>query len=307
MASDEKKDLWQELRDVARRRAIQFEAEWGDGVERAGAVAREVASSVRLEVTRLDEEYRLGEQVREVAEEVGARAQAGRQQVEEKAREVLGSAQAYYESTEQAMATSARWVAAGAAVTDGLARARSWIRENPGKMTVLSLSMLAGARAGAALPTLGISVLGVGGAGHWLFQSAVPVLGLRFLAREFEERLRKQQELLKQGNLEEVERERIEMERDLLRYVGAPLLGTFSIAAGASLIGAAIGGTTATGLPVSLLLGPTPLLNAIWFFANGVVCIREGYQFFLIALADEEEVARLVREVSGLLPPASAV
>lgn len=71
------------------------------------------------------------------------------------------------------------------------------------------------------------------------------------------------------------------------------------------MIGAAFSGATATGAPISLLLGPTPLLHAVWFFANGVICIREGYDFFMIALADEEEVARLVREIKGLLPPAT--
>ena len=38
-----------------------------------------------------------------------------------------------------------------------------------------------------------------------------------------------------------------------------------------------------------------------WFFANGVICISEGYRFFMIALADEVEVERVVREVRGLL------
>ena len=55
-------------------------------------------------------------------------------------------------------------------------------------------------------------------------------------------------------------------------------------------------------LPLSLILGANPLLNGIWFFANGVVCISEGYKFFMIALADQEEVQRVVREIKGLLP-----
>ncbi|MFM8395945.1 MAG: hypothetical protein ACKOB4_18655, partial [Acidobacteriota bacterium] len=87
----------------------------------------------------------------------------------------------------------------------------------------------------------------------------------------------------------------------MTKYVGAPLLGAFSVAAGATMIGAAFSGATVTGLPISLLLGGNPLLNGIWFFANGVICISEGYNFFMIALADEAEVERIVRQVQGLL------
>jgi hypothetical protein len=47
------------------------------------------------------------------------------------------------------------------------------------------------------------------------------------------------------------------------------------------------------GFPVNLILGGNPLLNGIWFFANGVICISEGYRFFMIALADEVEVSAL--------------
>jgi len=300
---EQKKDPWQLLREAARRKAAELETELGAGIERAGEVVRGVASTARSEVSRVEEEYRVTEQIREVVAEVGGKAEAQREQFEQRAREILGTARGYYEGAERAAAASTRFAAAGSAATEGVARARAWLRENPGKATVLSLSMLAGVRAGAALPTLGATVLGAGGAGHWLFHSALPVVGLRLVARQFEERLEAQRERLRTGNLEQAERERIELERDLLRYVGAPLLGAFSVAAGATMIGAAFSGATATGAPISLLLGPTPLLHAIWFFANGVICIREGYDFFMIALADEEEVARLVREIKGLLPP----
>jgi hypothetical protein len=300
---EQKKDPWQLLREAARRKAAELETELGAGIERAGEVVRGVASTARSEVSRVEEEYRVSEQIREVVAEVGGKAEAQREQFEQRAREILGTARGYYEGAERAAAASTRFAAAGSAAIEGVARARAWLRENPGKATVLSLSMLAGVRAGAALPTLGATVLGAGGAGHWLFHSALPVVGLRLVARQFEERLEAQRERLRTGNLEQAERERIELERDLLRYVGAPLLGAFSVAAGATMIGAAFSGATATGAPISLLLGPTPLLHAIWFFANGVICIREGYDFFMIALADEEEVARLVREIKGLLPP----
>ena len=114
--------------------------------------------------------------------------------------------------------------------------------------------------------------------------------------------LKEQEQRIAKGELDEAERARLEFQRNLTKYVGAPLLGAFSVAAGTTLIASAFSGATVTGFPVSLLIGANPLLNGIWFFANGVICISEGYKFFMIALADQEEVARVVREIKGLLP-----
>jgi len=36
-----------------------------------------------------------------------------------------------------------------------------------------------------------------------------------------------------------------------------------------------------------------------------VICFHEGYKLFMIALADQEEVAKVVREIKGLLPAAA--
>jgi len=33
-----------------------------------------------------------------------------------------------------------------------------------------------------------------------------------------------------------------------------------------------------------------------------VVCFHQGYKFFMIALKDQEDAVRLVRELKGLLP-----
>jgi hypothetical protein len=162
--------------------------------------------------------------------------------------------------------------------------------------------MIAGVRMGAALPSLGVTILGAGAANNWLFHSALPIVGLRKLTEKYNDYLKEQEKMLAEGKLDEAERGRVEFQRNLTKYVGAPLLGAFSVAAGASLIGAAFSGATVTGFPVSLILGANPLLNGIWFFANGMVCISEGYKFFMIALADQEEVERVVREIKGLLP-----
>jgi hypothetical protein len=56
-----------------------------------------------------------------------------------------------------------------------------------------------------------------------------------------------------------------------------------------------------------LQFGGGRLLEGVWLFANGVICFHQGYKFFMIALADQQEVARVVREIKGLLPAAAEV
>ena len=75
-----------------------------------------------------------------------------------------------------------------------------------------------------------------------------------------------------------------------------------SIAAGAGLVAEAFSGAAVTGLPISLVLGGHPMLSSIWLFGNGLVCFHNGYKFFMMALADQEDVARVVRDIKGLLP-----
>src|SRR6266536_491290 len=98
--------------------------------------------------------------------------------------------------------------------------------------------------------------------------------------------------------------ERIEFQRKITKYVGAPLLGAFSCAAGAAMFAQIASPGAITGAPISWLLGGNPFLDGVWLFANGVICFHQGYKFFMIALADQEEVNRVVREIKGLLPAA---
>jgi hypothetical protein len=105
--------------------------------------------------------------------------------------------------------------------------------------------------------------------------------------------------------LDEAERERVEFQRKMAKYVGAPLLGAFSCAAGAVMIAQIASPAGITGAPISWLLGGNPFLDGVWLFANGVICFHQGYKFFMIALADQEEVNRVVREIKGLLPSAA--
>jgi hypothetical protein len=276
-------------------------------------VANEAANAAREQFNKIDDQYRVRENVRQTAAKAEERVREGAGTVqtsaekfsktaEETAREVFGNAQTYYRRAEQAYNVSTGGARITEAAMKGVEKARVWIKENPGKSAVVTLSLIAGIRAGSALPELGATILGAGAAGNWFFHSALPIVGMRKLTERYNEYLKEQERLLAEGKLDEAERSRVEFQRKLTKYVGAPLLGAFSMAAGASLIGAAFSGATVTGFPVSLILGANPLLNGIWFFANGVVCISEGYKFFMIALADQDEVQRVVREIKGLLP-----
>ncbi len=193
---------------------------------------------------------------------------------------------------------------ATSAATLGLFRARDWARANPGRAVMVSLSLVAGVRLGAAFPGLDATLLGAHP--HWLTHSALPVYALRRAGAKFDSYLRAREELLERGELSEAERERVKFERQIVRYVGAPLLGAFSFAAGTMMIAQIAQPGRITGAPISWLLGGNPVLDGVWLFANGVICFQQGYKFFMIALKDQAEVKRMVRELKGLLPAASA-
>ena len=138
---------------------------------------------------------------------------------------------------------------------------------------------------GAALP--GLDAVLLGAHPHWLTHSALPIFGMRKLSEKFDGYLRKQEELIAQGQLSEAERKRAEFERNITKYVGAPLLGAFSCAAGAAMFAQILQPGSVVGAPVSWLVGGNPFLGGVWLFANGVICFHEGYKFFMIALADQ--------------------
>ncbi|MGH9767123.1 MAG: hypothetical protein ACREAB_06770 [Blastocatellia bacterium] len=318
--------IFDQLREAARNAAQDLDERFDlknkveQGINTAGEVARkaggtinEAANTAREKFDRFDDRHKVRDNLRDTAAKAGetfregARvAQTGAEQfsknAEETAREIFGSAQSYYRRVEQAYNAGASGARVTEAAISGYQKAREWIRENPGKTAVVTFSMIAGVRAGSALSNLGVTILGAGATNNWFFHSALPIVGIRKLTEKYNDYLKEQERMLAEGKLDEAERSRIEFQRNLTKYVGAPLLGAFSVAAGASMIGAAFSGATVTGFPVSLILGANPLLNGIWFFANGVVCVSEGYKFFMIALADQEEVERVVREIKGMLP-----
>ncbi|HYP29118.1 MAG TPA: hypothetical protein VE262_20575 [Blastocatellia bacterium] len=283
--------------DVAKEEASRIDREHkvsesvSEGAKRATETARQAATTA--------EEALRSSGAKEKASEVASEAKS-------KATDLFGEARKYYDNAAGAARASAAAARLPNSVSGAVTTAREWIKENPGKTAVVSLALIAGARAGAAFSALDVTLLGAGGAGNWFFHSAIVPYGLRKLSEKYEVYLKNQEELLRDGKLSDAEQSRVKFERDMAKYVGAPLLGAFSIAAGAGLVYEAFTGAAVTGFPISLVLGGNPMLSSIWFFANGMICFHNGYKFFMMALADQEDVARVVRDIKGLLPAEAA-
>ena len=310
----EKLDEWQQ---TARRKARELDEKFsisdmvGEGARVAGEAAKRSAETMassaerlRAEAERLTDEDEVGDAAKRAASEtvknVKRAGKAVREVAGDTGKKVFDDARTYYDRASHIYDTGARFTRASTAATTGLIKARDWIKENPGKAAVVSVSLVLGIRAGAAFP--GLDAVLLGSHPHWLTHSALPVYGLRKASEKFDNYLKKQEELIARGELTEAEQQRIEFERNVAKYVGAPLLGAFSCAAGAAMWAQIFQPGAITGAPISWLLGGNPFLDGVWLFANGVICFHQGYKFFMVALANQDEVARVVREIKGLLP-----
>jgi len=318
------KEKLDELHQAARRKVRELDEKFAikDLVEEGTRVATNAAKfgadtvtsgaeRVRAEAERLADDAHMRDATERVAHDASEGARKAGEVIRDvagkagkKASDVLGDAKTYYQSASQVYDTSAKMTRASAAATAGVLKARDWIKANPGKAAVVSFSLVMGVRLGASFPGLD-SVL-LGSHPHWLTHSALPVYGLRKASEKFDGYLRKQEELIGRGELAEADQKRIEFERNIAKYVGAPLLGAFSCAAGAAMFAQIVQPGRITGAPISWLLGGNPFLDGVWLFANGVICFHQGYKFFMIALANQEEVNRVVREIKGLLPASVA-
>ncbi|HJQ24001.1 MAG TPA: hypothetical protein VKA60_08805 [Blastocatellia bacterium] len=273
--------------------------------ERVGETARRAVDAADDALDKAGVKKKVGEVVdsaADVAREAGSRAADAASDAKEKAADLFGEARRYYEQAADAARTAASGARLPSSLASAVASARRWAKRNPGRAAVVSLAFVAGARAGAAFASLDVTLLGAGGAGSWLFHSALAPYGLRKLAERYDKFLKKQEALVAEGKLSEAEAARVKFQRNAAKYVGAPLLGAFSIAAGAGLVAEALSGGVVTGLPLSLVLGGNPMLSSIWLFGNGLICFHNGYKFFMMAIGDKEEVARVVRDIKGLLP-----
>ena len=310
----EKLDEWQQ---AALRKAREFDEKYsisdmvGEGARVAGEAAKRGAESMANGAERLRSEaekiagddevsYAARHAASETVKNVRKAGKAVRDVAGDTGKRVLDDARTYYDRASKVYDTGAKFTRASAAATNGFLKAREWVKENPGKAAVVSVSLVLGIRAGAAFP--GLDAVLLGSHPHWLTHSALPVWGLRKASEKFDDYLKHQEELIARGELEEAEKDRVEFERKIAKYVGAPLLGAFSCAAGAAMWAQIFQPGAITGAPISWLLGGNPFLDGVWLFANGVICFHQGYKFFMIALANQEEVARVVREIKGLLP-----
>jgi hypothetical protein len=302
----ERLDEWQQ---AARRKAREFDEKYSisDLVEEAAKRGAETvangAERLRAEAERLTDDEDVSETARRAAGHVKKAGKAVRDVAGDTGKKVYDDARTYYDRASQIYDTGARFTRASTAATAGALKARDWIKANPGKAAVVSVSLVLGIRAGAAFP--GLDAVLLGSHPHWLTHSALPVWGLRKASEKFDNYLKKQEDLIARGELDEAAQQRIEFERKIAKYVGAPLLGAFSCAAGAAMWAQIFQPGAITGAPISWLLGGNPFLDGVWLFANGVICFHQGYKFFMIALANQEEVVRVVREIKGLLPAAA--
>ena len=314
------KERFDEWQQAARRKARELDEKYaisdlvGEGARAAGEAAKRGAETVaggaeriRAEAERLTDEDEVGETARRAASEtvknVKKAGQAVRDVAGDTGKRVYEDAKTYYDRASHLYNTGASFTRASTAATSGVLKAKDWIKENPGKTAVVAVSLVLGIRAGAAFP--GLDAVLIGSHPHWFTHSALPVYGLRKASEKFDNYLKKQEELVGRGELGEAEQQRAEFERKIVKYVGAPLLGAFSCAAGAAMWAQIFQPGAITGAPISWLLGGNPFLDGVWLFANGVICFHQGYKFFMIALANQEEVARVVREIKGLLPAAT--
>ena len=308
----EKFDEWQQ---AARRKARELDEKYaisdlvGESARAAGEAAKRGAETVatsaeklRAEAERLTDDDEVSQTARRAATETVKNVKKAGKVAGDAGKRVFDDARTYYDRASHIYDTGAKFTRASTAATAGFLKARDWIKENPGKAAVVSVSLVLGIRAGAAFP--GLDAVLLGSHPHWLTHSALPVYGLRKASEKFDDYLKKQEELIKRGELDEAEEQRIVFQRKIAKYVGAPLLGAFSCAAGAAMWAQIFQPGAITGAPISWLLGGNPFLDGVWLFANGVICFHQGYKFFMIALANQEEVVRVVREIKGLLPAA---
>ena len=193
----------------------------------------------------------------------------------------------------KAFSFGASWTRSINSAVRSLRTATGWIQDDPLRAATTGVSMAVGA---------GLGVVFTGISSHWLFSSALPTWSVKKIGESFNDYLNRKEQLINEGRLTEAEAERVRFERDIAKRIGAPLLGAFSFASGAVLMTNVLNPKMVTGFPIDLILGGNPALESVWFFANGMVCFKTSYDFFMIALDGQQDVQNMVREIKGMLP-----
>jgi hypothetical protein len=315
---DEKYKLKDKLDDgmKAAESAVKRGAETvSDAAKKGANVVSAGAQAAQEEFSKIDEEHKVKDQVKRASEKAEEAFRTGKQAASDafksgaaKAGSVASDfgdkARNYYEKAQDAYNFGQAATRATGSIIETINSSINWIKTNPGKATLVTLSLVAGTRLGALFPKLDVVI--IGREGHWFFRSALLAYGTRKLSEKYLDFLKKQEELINSGNLSEAERQRVEFQRSAVKYVGAPLLGAFNIAAGFAILGEIFSPGRIVGFPIDIILGGNPVLETVWLFSNGLICIHNGYEFIMMALADEEQVQRVVHDIKGLLPSAPA-
>jgi hypothetical protein len=282
--------------DTAQKGAeyIKTEAEKSDVGKQAVKVAGDVITTANDAAKNA---WNASEPVRDAAVDAGAKAGEAAIDVAAKAGEVIGDAA---QTVGKGAKSVSKVVGFGAGLASTLdsaissaKKAATWAAEDPLRAATTGVSMAIGA---------GLGVVFTGLSSHWLLNSAIPTWSVKKLAENFDGYLKRREELIEKGQLNEADTERIKFERDIAKHIGAPLLGSFSFASGAVMMTNIFDPKNITGFPIGTIIGGNPLLEGVWFFGNGMVCFKTSYDFFMIALDGHEDVEKMVSEIKGLLP-----
>lgn len=273
---------------------IKSEAEKSDVGKQAVKVAEE---AIKTAGETAKTAWDVSEPLRGAAGEAGEKAGEAVKEAGKKAGEIIddvaGTVGGAAKGVSRAFSFGAGWTRTMDSAFRSFQKASGWIQENPLQAATTGFSMAVGA---------GLGVVFTGLSSHWLFNSALPAWSVKKLSDQFNAYLSHREELLAKGELNEAEAERVKFERDIAKRIGAPLLGAFSFASGAVMMTNIVNPKTITGAPIDWIIGGNPMLEGVWFFGNGMVCFKTSYDFFMIALDGQEDVARMVREIKGLLP-----
>ena len=243
----------------------------------------------------------VGEKAADVAKEAGKTAGEVIDAAGKKAGQVIDgafdTASKNAKRVGKAFSFGASWTRTIDSALSAFSKTSSWVQENPLQAVATGASVAVGA---------GLGVVFTGISSHWLFNSALPAWSVKKIADQFNGYLKSQEDQIEKGELSEADAERVKFERDIAKRIGAPLLGAFSFASGAVMMTNVLNPKTVTGAPIDWLLGGNPLLEGVWFFGNGLVCFKTSYDFFMIALEDQDDVQNMVKEIKGLLPESIA-
>ena len=308
------RDKLEEWQRAARRKARELDEKYDikGRVEEGARVAQDAAKRgaetfaggaerARAEAERFDDEYEVRERARRAAEEAARHAreagEAFRQaagSAGEKAGEVFDGAKNYYERASQVYDLGARLTRASAATTTGLFKAGGWVRENPGKAALATVSLVVGVRLGTAFPALDAVLLG--SHPHWFTHSALPVYGLRKASEKFDGYLKRQETLIAGGHLDRPKKSAWSLSEDR-QYVGARC-SSVQLRGGSGPLGADF--QPATSRAPSVALGGNPFLDGVWLFSNG--CSVSIKAIVLHDRARRPAEVRRRAEIKGLCP-----